>query len=68
MSSLVTYTGPDCNRFLGEISYLLGVHDVHDNATLQHLGETGLDSEVIAGGSVRSSHYELCKRREYEQK
>lgn len=42
-------------------SYLLGVHDVHNNATLQHLGETGLDSEVIAGGSVWSSHCELAK-------
>lgn len=42
--------------------YLLGIDDVHNHATLQHLGETSLDGEVIAGGTVLG-HCESCKGR-----
>lgn len=40
-------------------AYLLRIDNVHDNATLQHLGQTGLDGEVIAGGTVGSGHCEM---------
>lgn len=41
--------------------YLLRIDDVHNHATLQHLRETSLDGEVIAGGTVLLGHGEDCK-------
>jgi hypothetical protein len=55
------------NQFSREQSYLLCVHDVHDNATLQHLGETRLDGEVIASSTIWGSHCELCKNLRKEE-
>lgn len=40
-------------------AYLLRIDNIHNNATLQHLGQTGLDGEVIAGGTVLSGHCEM---------
>lgn len=40
-------------------TYLLRIDNVHDNATLQHLSQSGLDGEVIAGGTVLSGHCEI---------
>jgi hypothetical protein len=41
-------------------AYLLRIDDVHDHTTLQHLGQTGLDGEVI-GGSVLRGHCERVR-------
>ena len=34
-------------RFRSRETYLLGIDDVHDNATLQHAGKSCLDCEVV---------------------
>lgn len=34
------------------MAYLLSIDDIHDHATLQHLRQTSLDSEVIAESTV----------------
>lgn len=39
-------------------AYLFRIDNVHDHAALQHLGQTGLDREVIGGTVLLSSHCE----------
>lgn len=33
-------------------THLLGIDNIHDNTTLQHLSQTGLDGEVVGSSPV----------------
>lgn len=55
------------NEMIGRSRYthLLGIDNIHNDAALQHLGKTSLDSEVLsdsilagsAGGGVLLCHF-----------
>jgi hypothetical protein len=51
------------NVGVAEEEYLIGIHHIHDDTTLQHLSQASLDSKVRRGGNpIRVGRF-LCMYR-----